>query len=247
MYEPVIVGEVEAGQAAKVRQQLESLITSVNRSTFDIGELLHVVKRNSFYAGWGFNTFQEYVDSLDIKARKAQYLVRIVDVMDKVDVKRDEYEPLGIAKLREITSLEPGTVYKNPETGVETPVTNFIVGFIEKGKELTLEEVKQHVRTIKGLTGENELVWLNFSVKKSAVEETIKPALQLAKANIGTVAKDSDGMGVDASDGAALEAIAVEYLNDPANSFLAGQDLELKIEPDDDTSEPLSLPTIEDY
>jgi hypothetical protein len=216
----VVVGEAIAGESAKVRKSLEKLIQSVNKSTFDIGELLFTIKRHGFHNTWGFTTFQEYVDTLDIKARKAQYLVRIVDVMDQVKVKREDYEPLGVAKLREITSLDPTATYTNPQTKEETPMSNFIIGFVEKGGQMPLEEVKQHVRTLKGLTGENELVWLNFCLKKAAVDETVRPALELAKANIGTVGKDAEGNAIDASDGRALEAIAVEFLNDPANNVL---------------------------
>lgn len=214
MHEAAIV---EQDRSQAVRSKLENLIGSVNRSTFDIAELLSEVKKKGYFQAWGFNTFQEYVDGLDIKARKAQYLVRIVDVMDQVAVKRAEYEPLGINKLREITSLDPTATYKNPETGVETPMQNFIVGFVEKGKELELEEIKQHVRTLKGLVGENELVWLNLSLKRAALEQTVRPALELAKANIGTVGRDDEGNAKDASDGTAIEMIAVEYLNNPAN------------------------------
>lgn len=216
----VIVGEQVAGESNKVRKSLEKLIQSVNKSTFDIGELLFKIKKTGFYNGWGFNTFQEYVDTLDIKARKAQYLVRIVDTMEQVGVPREQYEPLGVAKLREISSLDPTATYKNPQTGEETPMKDFITGFIDKGADMPLEEVKQHVRTLKGLTGENELVWLNFCLKKAAVDETVRPALELAKANIGSVGKDAEGNSVDASDGRALEAIAVEFLNDPANNVL---------------------------
>lgn len=215
-----IVGEQVAGESAKVRKSLEKLIQSVNKSTFDIGELLHKIKKNGFYNSWGFNTFQEYVDTLDIKPRKAQYLVRIVDTMEAVGVQRETYEPLGVAKLREISSLDPTATYTNPQTNEETPMKDFIVGFVEKGNDMPLEDLKQHVRTLKGFVGENDIVWLNLCLKRSALDETVRPALELAKNNIGSVGKDSEGMSIDASDGRALEAIAVEYLNDPANNVL---------------------------
>jgi hypothetical protein len=215
-----IIGEAISGESVKVRKQVDKLVKGLTTATFDLGELLFKIKKNGFYNSYGFNTFQEYVDTLDIKARKAQYLTRIVDVMDQVAVQREEYEKLGVAKLREITSLDPTATYINPQTKEETPMKNFIVGFIEKGSEMPLEEVKQHVRTLKGLTGENELVWLNFCLKKAALDETVRPALELAKNHIGSVGKDGDGNSVDASDGRALEAISAEYLADPANNVL---------------------------
>lgn len=215
-----IVGEAVAGESTKVRKQLESLIKNLNKSTLDIGELLFKVKSNGFYQPWGFTTFQEYVDTLDIKARKAQYLLRIVDVMQQVGLERDKYEPLGIAKLREITSLDPQATWKNPQTGEETPMKEFIVGFVEKGDEMALEDLKTHVRTLKGLVGENDIVWLNLPFVRSTKENTIDPALTLARNNIGSVGKDDEGMSKDASDSACVEVWAVEYLNNLANNVL---------------------------
>lgn len=217
----VIVGEVVAGDSVKVRKTLEKLIQNVNKSTFDIGELLHRIKKNGYFNGWGFTTFQEYVDTLDIKARKAQYLTRIVDVMDQVGVGRDEYEKLGVAKLREISSLDPTATYKNPQTGAETAIRDFILGFIEKANEMPLEEVKQHVRTLKGFVGDNDLVWMNFCVTRSVKDNTVDPAKELARRNIGSVGKDDEGVSKDASDGACLEVWAAEFLNNPANNVLS--------------------------
>lgn len=220
MPETVIVGEAVAGESAKVRNQLESLIQHLNKSTFDIGELLHKIKSGGFYTSWGYNTFKEYINTLDIKERKAQYLVRIVDTMGQVGVSREKYEPIGVAKLREITSLEASETYTNPTTGEKTPMSEFIKGFVDKGADMSLEEVKQHVRTLKGQVGENEIMWINLPFTKLTLDEIIRPALELAKNHIGSVGKDGDGDSIDASDSRALETIAVEYLNDPANNVL---------------------------
>lgn len=215
----VIVGEAVAGSAAKARKQLEKLISDVNKSSFDIGDLLHLIKKNGYYDG--YTTFQEYQASLDIKPRKAQYLRRISEVMEAVGITREKYEPLGIAKLREITSLKPEESWTDPETGNQIPMKEFIVGLVEKGAEMDLEDdIKKHVRTLKGLVGENDLVFLNLSVKRSVMDNTVRPALELAKNAIGSVGKDDEGISQDASDGAALEALAVEFLNNPANNVL---------------------------
>jgi hypothetical protein len=96
----------------------------------------------------------------------------------------------------------------------------FITGFVEKGEEIEMDDLKKHVRTLKGFIGENDLTWLNVCVKRSALDNTIRPALELAKNALGSVGKDEEGVSIDASDGAALEAIAVDFMNDPANSVL---------------------------
>jgi len=220
MSEAVIVGEAVAGESHKIRKQLESLIKGLNKSNFDIGELLNTIRNKGFYTAWGFTTFQDYVKTLGIKARKAQYLVRIVDVMNQVGVSREKYEPLGIAKLRKITSLDPNATWTNPETKEEIPMKDFIIGFIDKGHDMTPNEIEKHIRTLKGFVGSADLTWLNICVTREVMDNTIRPALELAKANIGTVGKDEEGMAKDASDGAALEVIAIEFLNNPSNNVL---------------------------
>lgn len=216
-----VIGDIVAGEGSKVRNQLETLISAVNKSTFDIAELLARVKGNKFYVAWGFNTFREYVETVDLKPRKAQYLVRIHDVMAQVGVERKDYEPLGLAKLREITSLDPDGTWVNPENAQETPLKDFIIGFVEKAGEMNLEDVRQHVRTLKGLVGENDLVWENYCIKRSVREEIIYKAKELARRNLGSKGRDEDGEAIEYSDGACLEAWTVNYLNDPNNNVLA--------------------------
>lgn len=206
---PAIHGEIEAGEAKKVRKQLEQLINKFNKSQFDIGELLHVVKKNHYYTT---DTFSAYVKTLDIKPRRAQYLEKIAATMEAVGITREQYEPLGVAKLRDITSLDVNNTWVNPETKEETPIKDFIVGFVEKGKDMDPDEIKNHVKVLKGLVGEEAVTWLNLSVKQSALDNVIRPALELCKMQIGSVAKNEEGMSIDASDGRALELIAADYL-----------------------------------
>lgn len=230
MYEAVLVGEAVAGESAKTRAMLVSLISNVNKSTLDIAELLHKVKVNGYYQA-EHATFKEYTESLDIKARKAQYLTKIVETFESVGIPRKEYEPLGIARLREITSLDHNLTWKNPLTGEETPMKEFIIGMLDKDKDtgdyLDLDTVKKNVRTLKGFVGENDIVWRNLPFTRIVVENTIDPALELARANIGSVGKDEEGISKDASDAACVEVWAVEYLNDVANNPMA-QALELE-------------------
>jgi hypothetical protein len=213
---PAIVGEIQAGEAKKIRKQLEQLIAKVNNSAFDIAILLHEIRKNGYYQEFG--TFTEYIKTLSLKPRKCQYLEKIASTMEELSIPREKYEGLGIAKLREITSLDLSQTWTNPETNEQTPVKLFVEGFIDKGQDMTLDEIKQHVKTLKGLTGEDSLIWLNFSIKQSVLDNTVRPALELGKLNIGSTGKDDDGNSFDPSDGRALEAIAAEYITNPANN-----------------------------
>ena len=217
---PAIYGEAVAGSevAETVRNQLEGLIGEVNKSSFDIAELFFKVKAKNLFTIYGFSTFPEYVKTLKIKESRARYLTNMVECFAAVGIPRSTYEPLGITRCRFISSLDPKAEWTNPETLNKTPMSEFIKGFVEKGEEISMDILKQHVRTLKGISGANDMCFLNVYVNREVLDKTIRPALDLARMNIGSVSKDADGMSIDASDAKALEMIAVEYLNDPANN-----------------------------
>jgi len=212
---PAIHGPVVPGKAAAARAELEQLIKKINKSQFDMGDLLLTIKQNGYYEG--YNSFFEYTRSLGLKDSKVRYTTRISEVMTELNIPREKYEPLGVAKLRAITSLDTKGNWTNPDSKAETPLVAFIQGFVEEGDKLSLEEVQQHVRTLKGEVGENAMGWLHLYMKQLAIDNVVKPAFELAKLHIGSVSKDEDGNSKDASDGRALEVIAAEYLNDPNN------------------------------
>ena len=56
---PAIVGEIEAGRAAKVRREITKLIKATNSSEFDIAFLLHEVKSNHYYSP-DFESFSKF-------------------------------------------------------------------------------------------------------------------------------------------------------------------------------------------
>ena len=146
-----IVGELVAGESKQARKQLESLIRNLNKNTFDVGRLLHTIKANGYYEG--YTTFQDYVKTLDIKPRKAQYLRRIAEVMEYLKIQPEVYEPVGIAKLREICSLDYMGEWTDTE-GTTHLLAAFIFDMINKGQEMTLEDIKSHVRVLKGITSD---------------------------------------------------------------------------------------------
>ncbi len=211
MQDVVIVGEVEAGEAAKVRKSLEKAIKQVNISTFDIAELLHKVRSKHLYTT---PTFPEYVATLDIKPRKAQYLERIAEVMEAIHCSREEYEKIGVTKLRSISRLDPTATYTNPQTNETAPMADYIWGLIELAPTITTDKLDKDVRILKGEIGENDMTWLNIHMLRLTKEKIVDKAFEKAAINIGSVATDKDGVEQDASDGRKLEVICVAYLQD---------------------------------
>jgi hypothetical protein len=207
----VIVGEAVSGERAEVQKALKKLIKQVNTNTFDIAELLFKAKSKHLYTE---PTFADFVATLAIKKRRAQYLERIAEVMDAVHIPREEYEPIGVTKLRVITRLEPAETYTDPLTLEEHPMADYIVGLAELASAKTEEELESHVRVLMGETGENDIAWLNLRMQRLTIDNVIKPAFEKAKINIGSVATDADGIAQDASDSRALEIVCVNYLQD---------------------------------
>lgn len=218
MQDTVIVGAVESGERAEVQKALKRLIRQVNINTFDIAELLYKAKSKHLYTE---PTFTEFTATLGIKPRKAQYLERIAEVMTLANIPREEYEPIGIAKLRVITRLNPLTkegevnTYTDPVTQEKVPMVDYIVGITEQalaGRDV--KAIEKDVRVLLGEVGENDMVWRNFRLPRSVDENTIAPALEKAAINIGTVRTDAEGMAEEVADWRKLEVVCVEYLLD---------------------------------
>lgn len=238
---PAVIGEAVAGQAAKraaaVKIELEHLNTLVLDSTFDIAELLAEVKGGSYYGQWGYETFGDYVEQvLDMKLRKAQYLVRIVNIAKMLDIPRTVYEEVKITKLREIFSLEPQDFFLNPDTNQNEPLSDHIKRLVAAANEMTLQEIVNEIKRLKGLIGDDELVFLTTCVKRAVRDNVILPARELARTKLGSQGKDTDGDNIEYSDGACEEVIHADFLADPNN----------QIEEAEDSSDDVSLEEVLD-
>jgi hypothetical protein len=218
MQDTVIVGAVESGERAAVQKAIKRLIKQVETNNFDLAELLFRAKSKHLYTE---PSFSDFVATLNIKPRRAQYLERIAEIMDGAGIPREEYEPIGISKLRVITRLsavnDDGTpaMYTNPVTNESHPMVEYIVGITEQamaGRDIKL--IEKDVRILKGEVGENDMVWRNFRLPRVVDENTIAPALEKAAINIGTVATDENGLAKEVQDWRKLEVLAIEYVND---------------------------------
>lgn len=211
MVETQIVGEAVAGEAAALHRSLQGILKQLNRSSFDIAEILYKIKSKNKYNDLGFATFPEYVRSLDFKESKGDYLPKIVEKMVEAGIPREKYEPLGVSRMRSIARLDPKATWKNPSTGEETPVIDFIKGFMDT-PNMPLKEVQEHVRVLTGQVGENDKVFRTFCFTRLVNDEVIEPKLELAKKHIGSVGRDiTTGEAEDPSDSAAAEIVFAEF------------------------------------
>jgi hypothetical protein len=212
LFPPAIVGEAEAGQAAKVRKQVNSLIKTITTSTFDVMDLLHEVKSKKYYSP-KYDTFMDYAKTLDLKVAKIYYLVRVKETMSVAGIDRATYEPIGISKLRTIASIK----VVDSENKVDDDAVEMVKTLIQTAPLKTGEELETVVNEYNGNVGDDAFEWLNLKMKKAA-KDVIRQALSLIKMQLGSVGKDDDGVAKDASDSAALEKLAMDYLADPNNA-----------------------------
>jgi hypothetical protein len=234
---PVIVGEQVAGRAATVRHNLMSLVTSLNVNEFDLAELFHEAQENGYYAQWGYASLANYAkQELGMKERKAQYLARVVMVCKTVGLKRENYEPAGKSKLREITVLDPEKSFWNKDTKVSEPLSDHIVRLILDHDKLSVEQVHEEVLRLQGRLGPDRPTTRSYTVPYSAYVNVVKPAFELIRMRLGSQGRDADGNAVEYNDGAVLECICAEVLADPNN-----QPEPLDVE--EDAPAPIVIPT----
>ncbi len=228
MSDPIItiVGEAVAGQAAKrahlVRAEIKGLNELVTSSTFDLAERLAEVKGAGYYGSWGYQTFLDYVEQeLDMKPRRAHYLVRIYNIMKQLGVPRETYETVSITKLREIVRLNPEDFYFNQKTGDNESLGEHIIRLVDVAQEknVSVEQIAEEVKRLLGLVGDDELTWWNVSVKRIVRESVILPAMEMARHRMGSAGKDEQGAAIEYTDGAVLEMICAEFLADPHNTY----------------------------
>lgn len=221
---PAIIGEAVAGQQAQranaVRKALSFLSDDIKACTFDMAILLYEASANDYAQTWGFNNVIEYGEKeLGLKERKVQYLIRIVRVCNAIGLSRKQYEPAGVSKLREITTLNFGGNYHDPVTHEVTSMVPKIANLILKAPGMTYQQVEREVAMLKGETGENARVWVpSFWVTESCMENVILGARELVRKRLGSSPiKDEAGNAVEYSDSVAEEIIHAAFIADPEN------------------------------
>ena len=117
-----------------LRRTAKDLIAFHDKAKIALSEVLYEIYTNEYYKEWGFDNFQNYVESpeLDFQYRQAMYLIKIWEVLIKrrglpVEVLRNK----SWSKLKEIAALAEH----------EEISTGDIKKLIEKSEKMTVEEV----------------------------------------------------------------------------------------------------------
>jgi len=220
----VILGEAVAGHSAALRKHMGVLAQDLEKNTFDLAEAFFEAQETHCYIEWGFDSLGEYASlELGIKHRRAQYLARIVRVCRECGVARKDYEPVGVTKLRAITSLDTDATFFDQEAKVHVPMVEHIVRLISEAPENTTVEVEEEVARLKGQTGDNAMVKRGYSVTRSAWDNVIAVCFESVRKRLGSKGRDETGKAVEYGDGVVIECLAAEYNADPRN-FLEDED-----------------------
>ena len=183
MSEPtVLIGENIAGRSAHVRKALFRMASSMSVSTFDMIELLCETQENGYANQWGLLSMLDYgTKELGLKARKTLYLARIGKICKSVGLTREQYEPAGVSKLREIVTLDPEGSFFDKETRVSEPLDAHIVRLIVDASDMTVEQIREEVLRLQGRLGPDRPVHRITTYPRSVWELVIKPARELAR------------------------------------------------------------------
>lgn len=218
MHEQMIVGEAVPGRSTEVRKQLLRMASNMSISNFDMAALLAEAQENGYATQWGFASLLDYgARELGLKKRKTQYLARIGKVTKAVGLTREQYEPAGVSKLREIVTLDPEGSFFDKETRVSEPLDEHIVRLILGADEMTVQQIRDEVLRLQGRTGPDSPVTRSYTVPRSAYEHVIKPAFELIRRRLGSQGRDADGLAIDYKDGVVLEMMCAEVLGDIHN------------------------------
>lgn len=208
-----IYGESEAGRSSKVRQYLESLRQTISNINYDLAELLVEAQEKNYFSEWG-TTLDEFVEqNLDIKARQAAYLMRIVKVSKSMGYHRTDIESIGISKLKEIFSLEPDNTWFNPDTQENEKIAGHIERLIVIAPSTGLEAIRAEVKRLKGLVGENDLTWNNYQTTRITKDNVILPGLEAFRKYLGSKGAVEKEGSTEYSEGFVYEMIFAEILS----------------------------------
>ena len=240
---PAIIGEAVAGRSASLRKRIRSLAADLSANTFDLAEAFFEAQETHCFLEWGFESIGEYAAvELGIKHRKAQYLARIVKVCRKAGVARKDYEPVGVTKLREITTLNPESLFWNAEEKKHEPMVEHIVDLIAEAPEKSTVEIEFEVARLKGMTGDNAMGMHAYRCTRSAWEDVITRCFESVRKRAGSKGRDEEGKAEDYSDGQVIEWLCAEWNADPRNFLEETDESQVQIE----TSEEESVPSLQE-
>lgn len=115
-----------------VLSKLADLSKRVVNDFCEIAELLHETWENQYHKTRGYDSFQDYTEiELDVRGRKAHFLVQIAKTVKKLNIPWDDIKEVGWRKTAAISSVLNS---ENKEKWIEEAKTTPLAYLSEKVK-----------------------------------------------------------------------------------------------------------------
>ncbi len=155
-------------RAAKIRADLQTLANQVINNFCELSDLLLEVWKYQYHKQYDYSSFSEYVEAeLDIKERKAYYMVQTAKVVHNLGIEWDEVRAIGWRKMGAITPL---LTYDNKDE------------LIKDAKELNLTNLTEKLKASKKGSDLNAEAPTRMTVQMDEDQNSIvKAAIDYAK------------------------------------------------------------------
>ncbi|MCF8012494.1 MAG: hypothetical protein K9L56_14575 [Clostridiales bacterium] len=101
-----VIDMYQENRVNEVRNALINVSERVIHDYCELAELLHEVWQGQYHKEYGYKSFSDYVEAeLDIKGRKAHFLVQITKTLNYLGIPWDEVREVGWRKMGCISSL----------------------------------------------------------------------------------------------------------------------------------------------
>jgi hypothetical protein len=126
---------INVGQETRpneVRDKLYKISERVIQDYCELADLLFEVWEGQYHKEYGYKSFSDYVEAeLDIRGRKAHFLVQITKTMRSLGIAWEEVREVGWRKMACITPL---LTHENHEKWIEEAKTTSLTALSEKIK-----------------------------------------------------------------------------------------------------------------
>lgn len=196
-------------RAIEVRNILDETKKSIEKDFIQLCFLLNEASAGEYHLVWNYQRFDDWVEKgsgLDISARQAFYYIMIARRATALGLTQEDLKGYGgIAKLKEIMSLDPATNSKEMKL------------MLEASKTATLEEVKDQVRAVKNPATKTPPSYMTLKLE-AEVKQTVDDAIQLARLNYGQTMSEGSDTPTEISISKCMEIICMSYIQDINNN-----------------------------
>lgn len=159
-------------RATEVLHKLKEVSQRMKDDYCEIAELLHEVWENEYHKDYGYDSFHDYVeDQLDIKGRKANFLVQITKTLKRLQIPWEDVSEVGWRKMAAISPV------LNSENNQK---------WIDEAKTTTLTYLSEKVKAEKENREPSENPPIKMTIQVDEDENTIiQTAIEFAKRHEG--------------------------------------------------------------